>query len=173
MVESRAATPGVSGAADELPFTFAFALPEALAVLPFGVTPASSRLTIAGDRLTVQFGPWRVDTPLANVAGAEVTGPYSWYRVIGPARLSWRDRGLTFATNDRRGVCIRFRRPVPGIDPLGVVRHPALTVTVADCPALVEVLRHAAALSEDAAERARRHPDRPMTASSGMPRPAI
>ena len=128
----------------DLEFRFAFALPELLAGRFFGVTPDSARLTVSGDRLSAQFGPWRIDTPLANVAGAELSGPYWWPRIIGPARLSLRDRGLTFATTDRAGVCIRFRRPVPGIDPLGLVRHRALTVTVADAPALVEVLEHAA-----------------------------
>src|SRR3954467_12768510 len=124
MADPRRAAAESPDSTDQLVFTFAFELPVAVGVLPFGVTPGSARLTITGDRLTVRFGPWCVDTPLANVADAEVTGPYTWYRVIGPARVSLRDRGLTFATNDRQGVCIRFRRPVPGIDPLGVVRHP-------------------------------------------------
>jgi hypothetical protein len=167
MVDPR--RPTAPDASDGLVFTFAFALPEVLAGLAFGVTPASARLTITGDRLVVRFGPWCVDTPLANVAGAELTGPFSWLRVLGPARLSLRDRGLTFATNDRQGVCIRFRTPVPGVDPLGVVRHPGLTVTVADAPALVEVLRHAAALTDEATARIRRHPGRPVTASSSTP----
>ena len=34
-----------------------------------------------------------------------------------------------------------FRRSVPGIEPLGVVRHPELTVTVADVEGFVEHLR--------------------------------
>lgn len=130
--------------ASDLDFRFSFALPALVAGLPFGIGPSSARLTISADRLVARFGPWCLETDLANVAGAAITGPYSWPRVIGPARLSLRDRGLTFATTDRRGVCIRFREPVPAIDPFGVIRHPALTVTVADAPALVEVLEHAA-----------------------------
>ena len=66
-----------------------------------------------------------------------MTGPYSVLRTAGPARLSLGDRGLTFATNNRRGVCLRFRRPVPGIDPLGRIKHPNLTVTVLDCAGLL------------------------------------
>ena len=60
--------------------------------------------------------------------------------MAGPAHLSFADRGLTFATNDVAGVCFTFREPVTGIDPLGTVRHPGLTVTVAapqDLAALV------------------------------------
>jgi hypothetical protein len=94
--------------------------------------------------LRVAFGPWEVVTPLTNVADAEVTGPYFWLKVIGPAHLSMRDRGLTFATNDRQGVCIRFREPVPGALPLPWLRHPALTITVEDAERLAEVLGEAA-----------------------------
>lgn len=111
-------------------FTFAFDTPLALAALPFGVTPFTTRLDIADGRLHVRFGPWSVTTTLDNVAGAEATGPYTWFKVAGPAHISLKDRGLTFATNTRRGVCIRFKEPVTGIDPGGLVKHPALTVTV-------------------------------------------
>jgi hypothetical protein len=44
------------------------------------------------------------------------------------------------ATNGVRGLCITFREPVPGIEPTGTLRHPALTVTVADCHGLAAVL---------------------------------
>lgn len=39
------------------------------------------------------------------------------------------DRGLTFATNGERGLVLSFARPVTGIDPLGLIRHPELTLT--------------------------------------------
>jgi hypothetical protein len=35
---------------------------------------------------------------------------------------------------------VLFREPVPGIDPVGKVRHPGLTLTVADCDGLVDAL---------------------------------
>ena len=85
--------------------------------------------------LRVRFGPWLVETPLDNIAGAEATGPFSPLRALG-VRLSLADRGLTFGTTTRGGVCLRFRDPVPGIEPWGVLRHPGLTVTVAE-PELV------------------------------------
>ena len=81
-----------------------------------------------------------METPLANVAGACPTGPYSMLKTIGPAHMSLVDRGLTFATNREQGVCITFRRPVTGLDPLGVVLHPTLTVTVDDVDALLAEL---------------------------------
>ncbi len=108
--------------------------------LPFGVTPASARCTIRADRLVVRFGPWCVETPLANVASAAITGPYRPWKVAGPAHLSLADGGLTFATTTRLGACLGFRVPVPGIEPTGRVTHPALTVTVDDPAALISAL---------------------------------
>ena len=102
---------------------------------------------VVASRLIVRFGPWVIDTPLANVAGVEVSGPYSIWKTAGPAHLSMVDRGLTMATNRRRGLCIRFRSPVRGLDPFGWMRHPGLTVTVD----LIEDLR--SVLSEAVDER--------------------
>lgn len=96
-------------------------------------TRSGLELDAAG--LRVRFGPWLVETPLDNLAGAEVTGPFRAVRALG-VRLSLADRGLTFGTTTERGVCLRFREPVPGIEPWGRIRHPALTVTVAE-PELV------------------------------------
>lgn len=63
-------------------------------------------------------------------------------KTAGPAHLSLADKGLTFATNGDHGVCPIMRQAVPGIDPFGLLRHPNLTVTVADCDGLVEACRH-------------------------------
>jgi hypothetical protein len=38
-------------------------------------------------------------------------------------------------------VCLTFRDPVRGIDPIGLIRHPGLTVTVDDVDGLIEALR--------------------------------
>ncbi len=87
--------------------------------------------------LEVRFGRWRVSTPLENVIGAGVSGPYSFLKTVGPAHLSLADRGLTFATNGELGVCFTFDHPVRGIEPTGRIRHRGLTVTVADPEILV------------------------------------
>ena len=96
---------------------------------------AGSGLELDADGLRVRFGPWLVTTPLANIAGAEVSAPFSPLRALG-VRLSLADRGLTFGTTTEGGVCLRFREPVRGIDPWGLIRHPGLTVTVCE-PGLV------------------------------------
>ncbi len=95
---------------------------------------------VGRDVLDVRFGPWRVTTPLANIAAVAVAGPYAVWKVLG-ARLSLGDRGLTFGTVSTRGVCLQFRKPVPGIEPTGLLRHPNLTVTVAQPEMLVARLR--------------------------------
>lgn len=122
-------------------FSFAFEPVMAAAALPFGVTPLTTSCEVADGELRVRFGPWSVRTPLDNVEGAEITGPYALPKVIGPAHLSLKDGGVTFATTTKRGVCIRFRTPVRGIAPFGLLKHPALTVTVAEPEHLVEALR--------------------------------
>jgi len=103
---------------------------------PFLVTPRSSWVEVDDEHLLIRFGRWSLRTPLANVVGTEVTSGYSPLKTAGPAHLSFADRGVTFATNPDRGVCIRFRDPVPAIEPTGRIRHPAATVTVEDVDGL-------------------------------------
>jgi hypothetical protein len=121
-------------------FDFAFDPLYRTAALAFGVTPGRTGVTVEDGRLDAWYGFWRVTTEVANVDGTEVSGPYRTLATIGPAHLSVVDRGLTFASNGRRGLCIRFREPVPGLEPTGRLRHPGLTVTVADVEGLAAAL---------------------------------
>lgn len=126
-------------------FLFRFTRPYRIAGLPFGVVPATCGVVLSEGVLKARFGPWTVRTGLDNVASAMRTGPFGTLKTAGPAHLSFADRGLTFATNPDQGVCIRFHRPVTGIEPTGLLRHPGLTVTVADCDGLISALEEAAA----------------------------
>lgn len=121
-------------------FDFAFEPSYRRAGRPFGITPANARVEVGDGYLVARFGRWRVSTPLTNITDAEVTGPYAFLKTAGPARLGITDRGLTFATNGKRGVLISFHTPVRGMEPLGVIRHPDLTVTVAEVERLAELL---------------------------------
>lgn len=139
-------------------FGFRFTTAYRIAALPFGVVPGAAVVEVGDGALRARYGPWVVDTPLANVAGTCTTGPYRRITTLGGARLSMSDKGLTFASNPDVGVCITFHHPVTGLDPLGVVRHPGLTVTVADPEGLVAALVPATdgdpgALRERLAER--------------------
>jgi hypothetical protein len=122
-------------------FRFAFARAYRVSSLPFGIAPATAWVDVGEGALVVRFGPWRLSTALANVADAAVTGPYAFWKTAGPARLAISDRGLTFATNGDRGVRISFRSPVRV---LGLMRHPELTVTVAEVSRLAELLKREA-----------------------------
>jgi hypothetical protein len=109
---------------------------------PFARAGAWARVEVTDDeRLDVRFGPLRLRTPLANVAAADVTGPYPAWRVLG-VRPSPGGGGLTLGTATERGARIRFR------DPVGPLRHRALTVTVEAPHLLVRRLRRHLALRE-------------------------
>jgi hypothetical protein len=128
-------------------FEFAFAPSYRVPAATFGITQRTARVDVGDGTFTARFGPWRVTTPLANVKAVDVTGPYRFIKTAGPARLAITDLGLTFATNDERGVLVRFRTYVRGLDPLGLIRHPELTVTVADVEGLAAALKEQAGLS--------------------------
>jgi hypothetical protein len=121
-------------------FAFAFAEPYRLAALAFGVRPDNACVEVGERSLRVSYGPWLVETPLANITDVTVTGPYRFIKTAGPARLGLTDRGLTFASNGDRGVCMTFARPVWGFDRLGLIRHPNLTVTVREVERLAALL---------------------------------
>ena len=127
--------------ADRQRFEFAFAPRYALAARAFGITPHSSWVEVGKAVLQAHYGPWHLITPLSNIKAVSTTGPYHFIKTAGPARLAITDRGLTFASNGDRGVLICFHQVVRGIDPLGLIRHPELTVTVADVEGLAATLR--------------------------------
>jgi hypothetical protein len=123
-------------------FDFAFAPAYRRLAWPWGVTPETAWVEVRDDEVfEARFGFWRVRTAVTNITDVDVTGPYAFWKTAGPARLAITDRGLTFATNGDRGVLILFETPVRGLDPLGILRHPELTVTVADVDGLADLLR--------------------------------
>src|SRR5215218_3462633 len=56
----------------------------ALSSLPFGVIDRNAYVDVNDERLQIRFGPFVVETPMANVEGVERTGPYKWWKVAGP-----------------------------------------------------------------------------------------
>jgi hypothetical protein len=121
-------------------FEFRFTRPYRLAARPFGITPQSAWVQVDDQHLLANYGPWRLHTTLTNIIRVAITGPYWFYRTAGPARLGVTDGGLTFASNGELGVLLSFRRGVSAIDPFGLIRHPELTVTVADVHGLISAL---------------------------------
>ncbi|HWD64870.1 MAG TPA: hypothetical protein VG405_06820 [Solirubrobacteraceae bacterium] len=119
-------------------FEFRFAEAYARAARPFGITPSNAWVQVGEDHVEARYGRWRVVTGLSNVTAVEITGPYRFVKTAGPPRLGITDLGLTFASNGDRGVLLSFRNKVSGLGPL---RHPELTVTVADPETLAEAVR--------------------------------
>jgi hypothetical protein len=109
-------------------------------------------LTAEGGLVAV-FGRLRLETDLTNVCGYHLTGPYRWWRAIGP-RGSGADHGFTFGTSSHGGVCVCFRDWVPFRWVRGG-RMEALTVTVDDVDGLARALEARGISGQDD----RRHPD--------------
>ncbi len=123
----------------EQEFEFAFEPSYSRVARLFGVTRGNARVVLTDTEFRARYGPWKVVTPLDNITSTQLTGPYSYLKTVGPAHYSFADHGLTFATNGRQGVCLEFRLPISGA-PFGLVRHPNLTVTVADGPGLIAAI---------------------------------
>lgn len=105
---------------------------------PLLLAPGRQGVTLTEEgRFVGRYGFLLLDTPLANIGDAHVTGPYRWWTAVGP-RLSFTDDGLTFGTTNHGGVCVHFREPVRRV--IGPRNHSALTVTVADRDGLLRAL---------------------------------
>lgn len=122
---------------------FPFARPGPLAKLP--ALDRWARVEVDDAHMRVRFGPLDMRVPRSEIVGVDVTGPYSALKALG-VRLSLADRGLTLGTSAAGGVCVRFARPRRGIDPFGLLRHPGVTVTVADPAGLAAALRPVASV---------------------------
>ncbi|MEU8200851.1 hypothetical protein [Streptosporangium sp. NPDC049046] len=120
-------------------FAFEFDPAWRIPLLMVGVSPQRAFAEVREGDLSVRFGLWSLRTPLSNVAGTTVTGPYAPWKAIGP-HLSFADRGVTFGTGTGRGVCVRFHVPVPALVPGHLLTHPAATLTVSDPEGLVRAL---------------------------------
>ena len=121
-------------------FPFAFAPSYRLPARALGITPRTAWVEVEDSELRVHFGLWRLRTPLGNITSTELTGGFGYLKTVGPPHLSFSDRGVTFATNGDRALCVSFTEPVAGIDPTRRILHPGATLTVADPEALDRAL---------------------------------
>ena len=138
----------------------------------FGVRPENCTATLSPAELSVTFGRWSMSTSPANVAAVSVTGPYRWWKVAGPPRLSLVDRGITFATTAEHGVCIELRQAVGAIDPLHLIRHPNVTITVAEPQRFADEVRRAASADHPTRHTRRSAGSSIRHTSRNTPRPA-
>jgi hypothetical protein len=115
----------------------------------FGVgAPDDAWVDVGDDTLDARFGRFRATTPLSNITGWRIEGPWLWITAIG-VRMSVRHGDLTFGGSHRGGVRLDFRERVS----VGRLRVPALYVTVEDLEGLAAVLRERGIQGVDARKR--------------------
>jgi len=104
----------------------------------FGVRPqrASLELGDAPDgEVVVRFGWATFRTPLANISGWRLEGPWKWITAIG-IRVNWLNREVSFDGSPHGGVRLDFHRPVRWLK----VNVPAIYVSVDDLDAAAAAL---------------------------------
>ncbi len=113
----------------------------------FGVRPENAYVEL-GDDLEAHFGFGHLRTPVNNITGWRIEGPWLWITAIG-IRRSIRHGDVTFGGTHKGGVRIDFRDRVRtvGFD------VPALYVTVADPERFTEALSALGVPGDDARRR--------------------
>ena len=113
-------------------------------LLLFGVRESNAYVDL-NDRLDARFGFFRISTPVDNISRWRIEGPWRWITAIG-VRRSVRHGDVSFGGNQRGGLRIDFREPVKW----GMLRPPALYVTVEDLDGLAAALAARGIPGEDA-----------------------
>jgi hypothetical protein len=76
----------------------------------FGATPDTAFADV-GDDLEVRFGWFGIRTPVANIAGYRVEGPFTWIKAIG-VRRSVFGGDVSFCGSAHGAVRLNLREPV-------------------------------------------------------------
>ncbi len=82
---------------------------------------------VGDDTVDARFGRFQATTPLSNISGWRIEGPWLWITAIG-VRMSVRHGDLTFGGSPHGGIRLDFRERVR----VGRLRVPALYVSVDD-----------------------------------------
>ena len=113
--------------------------------LVFGATTETAYVDL-GDELDAHFGYGRLTTPVSNILGWRIEGPWPWITAIG-IRRGIRDGVFSFAGSPRGGVRLDFREPVRTVR---IFRTPALYVGVEDLDGFAAALAERGIPGEDA-----------------------
>jgi len=111
----------------------------------FGATPETAWAAVDDDTVSARFGRFSFTTPLANVAGWRIEGPWLWITAIG-VRMSIRHRDVSFAGSPRGGVRLNFRQPIKWT----LFRVPAFYVGTDDLEGFAAAIAGAGIPGEDA-----------------------
>ncbi len=109
----------------------------------WGATPDRAYVDL-DDELDARFGVYRLRTPIANIAGWRIEGPWSWITALG-VRRSIRGGDVSFCGDARGGVRLDFRERVPW----GPFKVPALYVGVDDLEGFAAALERRAIPGQD------------------------
>lgn len=107
----------------------------ALPLRIFGVDGTSAYVEISEDQIVARFGWSSTTTPLTNVRGWRIEGPWRAITAVG-IRRSLRHGDVTYGGSARGGVRLEFDDPVR-LWPFSI---PALYVTVEDLEGFVAAL---------------------------------
>jgi hypothetical protein len=92
----------------------------------FGVRDGNAYVDLADD-VDVRFGFFRATTPVTNIAGWRIEGPWAWITAIG-VRNGIRHGDVAFDGTHTGGVRMDLRDPIR----FGPLRRTAIYVTVED-----------------------------------------
>ena len=107
----------------------------------FGVKPENAGVEVGDERFEAHFGHWRVRTPLTNIAAVEVTWAVRILEYGRPgASRRYRPRTRRSRPTATAACWCPFGSPCLGVEPTGLLKHPELTVTVADVEGLAALL---------------------------------
>ncbi len=114
----------------------------------FGVRgPADAWVELRDDELEARFGRARVVTPISNIAGYRMAGPWLWITAIGFRRGLRGD--ITFGGSHHGGVRLNFRERVR----IGPFQTSDLYVTVDDIDGFAAALGELGILGVDGRKR--------------------
>ena len=114
----------------------------------FGVKADNAWAEVSDDGFTARFGRFEIRTPLANIAGWRIEGPWRWITAIG-VRRSVRHADVSFAGSPHGGVRLDFRVPVRW----GRLTVPAVYVAADDLDTCAAALAARGIPGEDARRR--------------------
>jgi hypothetical protein len=120
----------------------------ALPLRVFGVDRANAYVEISEDQIVARFGWSSATTPLTNVRGWRIEGPWPAITAIG-IRRSLRHGDVTYGGSPRGGVRLDFVDQVT-LKPFSI---PALYVTVEDLEGFAAALAERGILGVDARTR--------------------
>ncbi len=102
----------------------------------FGVRgPDDAWVDLGDEALEARFGRFGATSPVSNIVGWRIEGPWRWITAIG-VRRSVRHGDVTFGGSHRGGVRLDFAERVR----VGPFRTPALYVSVEDLEGLAAAL---------------------------------